>query len=104
MCVVGSDERLGGWEVGAAPRLAWREGHVWSAVVDVPADKPLEFKFVCCADWRPPIWEQVDNRCLTARWVLPCAAAAAAAGGATRACVPAARRQEPRRQTPAPRR
>lgn len=50
--VVGSDESLGGWEVARGPELNWSEGHVWSAVVEVPAEVPLEYKFVqVIQDW-----------------------------------------------------
>ena len=52
MSVVGSDESLGGWEVARGPELNWSEGHVWSAVVEVPAEVPLEYKFVqVIQDW-----------------------------------------------------
>ena len=34
--VVGSCSELGGWDVAAAPALAWHEGHCWEASIAVP--------------------------------------------------------------------
>ena len=44
--VVGGAAALGGWEVGAAPELAWSEGHRWSATLDLPVGVALDFKLV----------------------------------------------------------
>eukprot|EP00887_Chlorella_sp_A99_P001045 scaffold14.g1045.t1 len=63
--VVGSDAALGAWEPSAGAPLAWGEGHVWSATLDLPAEASLEYKFVHIIDGRLPVWEDAPNRCLT---------------------------------------
>ena len=37
VAVVGSDPRLGTWNVGQAVSMQWTEGHVWVCDVELPA-------------------------------------------------------------------
>lgn len=61
--LVGSHPTLGSWDLDAALPLAWSEGHVWRASVEVPADcAQLEYKAVMRRPHgAPPLWEKGGN-------------------------------------------
>ncbi|KAM0929273.1 hypothetical protein ACQ4PT_001716 [Festuca glaucescens] len=44
--VVGDDPALGLWDPTKAAALEWSEDHVWTARMDLPANRAIEFKFL----------------------------------------------------------
>jgi hypothetical protein len=42
---VGDAEALGGWQLEAAPVMAWSEGDDWRVAVALPVGAPVEYKF-----------------------------------------------------------
>eukprot|EP00887_Chlorella_sp_A99_P004965 scaffold4.g4965.t1 len=59
--VVGSEPALGSWRVADAPAMAWGQGDVWSAEVELPAGAAAEFKIVRVGGRRPEEWEEGAN-------------------------------------------
>jgi hypothetical protein len=57
--VVGSDPQFGNWDPSAAVPLNWSEGHLWTADLDVPEGKKIEYKYILVSDqeetveWQP---------------------------------------------------
>lgn len=43
---MGGHPALGNWQAEIAPNLHWGEGHLWTATVELPAGRPVEFKFL----------------------------------------------------------
>lgn len=67
--VVGNVPELGQWDVEQAAMMAWREGHVWVATVEirVPAEdfcRPLEYKYVLMSNGTLKMWESGENHFL----------------------------------------
>lgn len=59
VCLVGSHPALGSWNADSALALAWTEGHVWRASIEVDPSEcsRIEYKAILkCADG-PAIWE-----------------------------------------------
>ena len=58
VCVLGSSEALGDWQVEKSACLSWNEGDVWSGIVEMPA-APVEYKYFTknadgtAAEWQP---------------------------------------------------
>lgn len=48
--LVGDCEALGEWDPSRALKLEWRDGDVWTAVVPLPAGRPVSFKPVLLSD------------------------------------------------------
>lgn len=46
--VVGGTQRLGDWSVERAMSMAWTDGDVWTAKVDLEAGETIAFKVRCC--------------------------------------------------------
>ncbi|BDA40415.1 probable glucoamylase at N-terminal half [Coccomyxa sp. Obi] len=59
--VVGSHPVLGAWDLGAAPDMAWTDGHVWVSDLDVPDGADFEFKIVHLT-YGGVSWEPSCNR------------------------------------------
>lgn len=59
---MGSHPVLGAWDLGAAPDMAWTDGHVWVSDVDVPDGADFEFKIVHLT-YGGVSWEPSCNRC-----------------------------------------
>lgn len=62
--VVGGDDALGLWDPAKATPLNWSEEHVWTAKTDLPANKPIEFKFLLREASGQVRWQHGDNRTL----------------------------------------
>ncbi|KAI8466753.1 MAG: hypothetical protein J3K34DRAFT_524304 [Monoraphidium minutum] len=62
--LVGAGPALGEWDVAAALPLAWTEGHVWRATIEVnPTELPvLEYKAVLKCANGAVVWEAGGNR------------------------------------------
>ncbi|KAI3977434.1 hypothetical protein MKX01_000347 [Papaver californicum] len=61
--VVGDDPIFGVWDPSSAIPLKWSQGHLWTAELDVPIDKTIQFKFIL----KDPvtgkvIWQPGPNR------------------------------------------
>jgi len=46
LCMVGSHEQLGAWELERAKAMTWSEGHVWKASVELPAGGVFFYKYI----------------------------------------------------------
>lgn len=46
LCMVGSHENLGAWELERAKAMTWTEGNVWKASVELPAGGVFFYKYV----------------------------------------------------------
>lgn len=61
LLIVGSNDKLGGWDVGRGVQMQWTEGDVWVAELQVPAAErlALEYKYVVqddhgvAVEWKP---------------------------------------------------
>ena len=65
LCLSGSDNLLGSWNVDKAPELEWTEGDVWVTRIEFPVGFESEFKFVHVLADQQVIWEDyIPNRVL----------------------------------------
>ena len=65
LCLVGSCEELGSWNVENAPKFHWTHGDVWVADVELPSGTRAEFKIVnAIPSSGVHIWEYTSNRLL----------------------------------------
>lgn len=65
LCLVGSCEELGSWNVETAPKFRWTHGDVWVADVELPSGSRAEFKIVhAIPSTGEHIWEYTSNRIL----------------------------------------
>ncbi|KAK1668325.1 hypothetical protein QYE76_056484 [Lolium multiflorum] len=62
--VVGDDPALGLWDPTKAAALEWSKGHVWTATMDLPANKVVEFKFLLQDPSGQFSWQHGHNRTL----------------------------------------
>lgn len=62
--VVGDDPALGLWDPTKAAALEWSEGHVWTATMDLPANRAVEFKFLLQDPSGHVSWQHGHNRTL----------------------------------------
>ncbi|KAM0886096.1 hypothetical protein ACQ4PT_029920 [Festuca glaucescens] len=62
--VVGDDPALGLWDPTKAAALEWSEGHVWTATMDLPANRAVEFKFLLQDPSGQVSWQHGHNRTL----------------------------------------
>lgn len=62
--VVGDDPALGHWDPTKAIALEWSEDHVWTAKMDLPANKLVEFKFLLQDPSGQVSWQHGHNRTL----------------------------------------
>ncbi|XP_047044476.1 uncharacterized protein LOC124648818 [Lolium rigidum] len=62
--VVGDDPALGLWDPTKAAALEWSEGHVWTARMDLPANRAIEFKFLLQDPSGQVSWQHGHNRTL----------------------------------------
>uniref|UniRef100_A0ACD5XAX6 Uncharacterized protein n=1 Tax=Avena sativa TaxID=4498 RepID=A0ACD5XAX6_AVESA len=62
--VVGDDPALGLWDPTKATALEWSEHHVWTAKMDLPANKSVEFKFLLQDPSGHVSWQHGHNRTL----------------------------------------
>ncbi|KAI5080462.1 hypothetical protein GOP47_0003645 [Adiantum capillus-veneris] len=60
--VVGNDPIFGSWDVKAAIPMEWADGDIWTAEVNVPAEKEFEFKFVLTGEGGEVVWQPGSNR------------------------------------------
>lgn len=56
--VVGDDPNIGLWDPSDGVPLSWSEGHVWTAEVDIPSNKVINYKFILkeitgTVSWQP---------------------------------------------------
>ncbi|XP_073390959.1 uncharacterized protein [Physcomitrium patens] len=60
--VVGSDPQFGNWDPSAAVPLNWSEGHLWTADLDVPEGKKIEYKYILVSDQEETVeWQPGSN-------------------------------------------
>jgi hypothetical protein len=62
--LVGDDPSLGLWDPLKAVALQWAEGHEWIVEKDLPANKPIEFKFLLQDTSGKLQWQSGPNRSL----------------------------------------
>lgn len=56
--LVGSAPELGGWDIGAAPELAWSDGDVWTTTLELPPGD-VHFK-VATAAFKFVLWASIQ--------------------------------------------
>ncbi|KAG1365862.1 hypothetical protein COCNU_12G008620 [Cocos nucifera] len=77
--VVGDDPMFGLWDPSKAIPLEWSDGHVWTARLDVPVGKAIQFKFILRGlageiTWQPgpdrilKIWETTKTILVSQDW------------------------------------
>ena len=64
---VGAHPRLGGWDLNAAPQLAWTPGDKWVLELELPPLLVAEFK-LAVKNLGPPLWQEGLDR----KVALPC--------------------------------
>ncbi|GJP59042.1 hypothetical protein CLOP_g7099 [Closterium sp. NIES-67] len=62
--VVGEVDELRFWDPAKAVVAQWSEGHHWRVTVDLPADRPIEFKFVLLGRHGEVWWQPGRNHVL----------------------------------------
>ncbi|XP_027908312.1 uncharacterized protein LOC114167424 isoform X1 [Vigna unguiculata] len=60
--IVGDDPSLGSWDPLEALPMTWSEGHIWTAEVDMPAGKLIQFKFILKGKEGDIIWQPGSDR------------------------------------------
>eukprot|EP01018_Ginkgo_biloba_P033659 Gb_19508 [translate_table: standard] len=60
--VVGEEADLGWWDPRAAIPMTWSQGHKWTAQVEVPVGKRIEFKFILRGKSGEIEWQPGPNR------------------------------------------
>nr|XP_023920179.1 uncharacterized protein LOC112031706 [Quercus suber] len=60
--IVGDDPKLGLWDPSSAIPLDWSEGHVWTAELDVPIGKLIQFKFIQKGNAGKILWQPGPDR------------------------------------------
>ncbi|KAK9986075.1 hypothetical protein SO802_031026 [Lithocarpus litseifolius] len=60
--IVGDDPKLGLWDPSSAIPLDWSEGHVWTAELDVPIGKSIQFKFILKGNAGKILWQPGPDR------------------------------------------
>ncbi|KAM3737675.1 hypothetical protein ACB098_09G074600 [Castanea mollissima] len=60
--IVGDDPKLGLWDPSSAIPLDWSETHVWTAEVDVPIGKSIQFKFILKGNAGKILWQPGPDR------------------------------------------
>lgn len=61
ICVSGSEEELGSWQLEDSYPLEWTQGDVWTGVVELPS-KLVEYKYVTVnGDGSPAEWQSCEN-------------------------------------------
>ncbi|XP_010908971.1 uncharacterized protein [Elaeis guineensis] len=77
--LVGDDPMFGLWDPSKAIPLEWSDGHVWTAQLDVPVGKAIQFKFIRRGlageiTWQPgpdrilKIWETTETIVVSPDW------------------------------------
>ncbi|KAF6265320.1 carbohydrate-binding-like protein [Scenedesmus sp. NREL 46B-D3] len=60
--LVGSHPSLGDWSLDGALPMAWTDGHVWKASIELPPDSmDLEYKAVLRSGSGKDVWEKGVN-------------------------------------------
>ncbi|KAI3886570.1 hypothetical protein MKX03_005489 [Papaver bracteatum] len=62
--VVGDDPIIGAWDPSNAIPLEWSDGHLWSVQLDIPINKPIQFKFILKEPTGEVIWQPGPDRTL----------------------------------------
>ncbi|CAA0827499.1 Carbohydrate-binding-like fold [Striga hermonthica] len=60
--LVGDDPMVGLWDPSNGVPLIWSEGHVWTAEIDMPSGKVLEYKFVLKGEAENVTWQPGPDR------------------------------------------
>ncbi|CAD5179136.1 uncharacterized protein LOC103988698 [Musa acuminata AAA Group] len=62
--LVGDDPMFGLWDPEKAVPLEWSSGHEWTAELDLPVGKQIQFKFILKGDAGEIKWQPGPDRCL----------------------------------------
>ncbi|XLR54484.1 hypothetical protein S83_005156 [Arachis hypogaea] len=62
--IVGEDPMLGSWDPLEGLPMAWSDGHVWTANLDIPAGKSIQYKFILKKKAGKIVWQPGMNRIL----------------------------------------
>ncbi|KAJ1411321.1 Immunoglobulin-like fold [Sesbania bispinosa] len=60
--IVGDDPVLGSWDPSDALPMTWSDGHIWTAELDMPAGKSIQFKFILKGKEGSIIWQPGSDR------------------------------------------
>ncbi|CBI30404.3 unnamed protein product, partial [Vitis vinifera] len=62
--IVGDDPMFGLWDPSSAVPLCWSDGHVWTAELDIPIGKLIQFKFILKGITGTILWQPGPDRIL----------------------------------------
>lgn len=62
--IVGDDPMFGLWDPSIAVPLCWSDGHVWTAELDIPIGKLIQFKFILKGITGTILWQPGPDRIL----------------------------------------
>ncbi|KAK9159047.1 hypothetical protein Scep_005621 [Stephania cephalantha] len=62
--MVGDDASLGVWDPENAIPLEWSDGHIWTAELDIPTGKSIQFKFILKGATGEIVWQPGPDRVL----------------------------------------
>lgn len=80
VCITGAIDTLGNWSVDACVPMAWNDGDVWTADVDMPSGSQVEYKYVTKSsngdvlEWMPcdnlqlEVPDDVDQLAIEDKW------------------------------------
>ncbi|KAJ1396151.1 Immunoglobulin-like fold [Sesbania bispinosa] len=60
--IVGDDPVLGSWDPSDALPMTWSDGHIWTAELDMPAGKSIQFKFILKGKGGNIVWQPGSDR------------------------------------------
>lgn len=60
--IVGDDSTLGLWDPSSAIPLNWSDGHVWTAELEMPIGKSIQFKFILKGSAEKILWQPGPDR------------------------------------------
>ncbi|KAG5553194.1 hypothetical protein RHGRI_011154 [Rhododendron griersonianum] len=62
--IVGDDPSLGSWDPSSAIPLDWSEGHIWTAELEIPVGKSIQYKFILKGSTGHILWQPGPDRIL----------------------------------------
>lgn len=62
--IVGDDPNLGSWDPSSAIPLDWSDGHLWTAELDIPVGKSIQYKFILKGSTGNIVWQPGPDRIL----------------------------------------
>ncbi|XP_059626498.1 uncharacterized protein LOC132269353 [Cornus florida] len=60
--VVGNDPIIGSWNPSDAIPLTWSDGHIWTAKLDLPIGRSVQFKYILKQETGDIVWQPGPDR------------------------------------------